>query len=150
MELHKRPKHEHVGTTPFSHPQSVQYAKAHRTGSRGPQMQQQLMQQQLRISLPQAGGAAAAGGSAAPSGSTGAFATFASEYKDVLQFADADEAEAVFGMVSLGKDAAGWQVRCLRCVAVALDTVCVRVCHALWPRTPPGASLLASVLLIGL
>eukprot|EP00775_Hariotina_reticulata_P008772 gene8772-8951_t len=43
------------------------------------------------------------------SGQHDAFAAFATKYRDVLQFADADEAEAVYSMVSLTQAAApGW------------------------------------------
>jgi hypothetical protein len=80
MELHKRPRHDHGGPAPSA---------VHAIGGKAP----------LRTA--RRGGAG---------GSLQHFATFANEYKDVLKFADADEAEAVFGMVSLGKDAAGWQV----------------------------------------
>lgn len=88
MELQKRPKQERGGGAAIANAMAALHPKGPRVGGRG------FHQQLTRTS--------------GASGSTG-FATFASEHRDVLQFADADEAEAVFGMVSLGKDVAGWQ-----------------------------------------
>ncbi|KIY93975.1 hypothetical protein MNEG_13986, partial [Monoraphidium neglectum] len=85
MELHKRSKHDHGGGALLLNPLAAPHAKAARAAARGHH--------------------------AARGAAPGRHPKFAgAEYREVLQqCADAAEADAVFGMVSLGKDAAGWQ-----------------------------------------